>query len=334
MSIIQIIISFLLFLLLACQKTDLSENKFKIAVIPKGTTHVFWKSIQAGAKNAGKEFKVQIDWIGPEKEDDRQQQISLVDNQVLNQVSGILLAPIDDMALRRPVQSAVAAGIPVIIIDSGLKESEDIYTSFIATNNYKGGTMAADELARILRKKGRVVVLRFIEGSASTEERAGGFLETIRRYPEIRVVSAEQYGGATQSQAQQVAENLLLRFTEPSGNLLIDGIFCTNESTTYGMLQALRRKRLSGQVSFIGFDSSPALLEGLINSEVQGLVVQNPFQMGYLGVKTMIQHLQGGKVEKKIDTGVTLVTNANRTEPEIRDIIYPDLEKWQETDPN
>jgi len=318
----------LVLVLTACQKSDSPSSKKSIAVIPKGTTHVFWKSIQAGAYKAGNELDVHIDWIGPEKEDDRQQQISLVDNQVLNQVSGILLAPIDDMALRRPVQSAVDAGIPVIIIDSGLRDADKLYTSFIATNNYRGGELAAIELARILGGKGRVILLRFVEGSASTEERAQGFLDKINSYSEIEVVSAEQYGGATQAQAQQVAENLLLRFSGPSGQMLIDGIFCCNESTTYGMLQTLRRKRQTGQIKFIGFDSSPPLLEGLQNKELQGLVVQNPFKMGYLGIKTMMQHLRGEPVEKEIDTGVTLVTNENLGDAEIMEILFPDIEKW------
>ena len=318
----------LVLVLTACQKSDSPSSKKTIAVIPKGTTHVFWKSIQAGAYKAGNELDVHIDWIGPEKEDDRQQQISLVDNQVLNQVSGILLAPIDDMALRRPVQSAVDAGIPVIIIDSGLRDADKLYTSFIATNNYRGGELAAIELARILGGKGRVILLRFVEGSASTEERAQGFLDKINSYSEIEVVSAEQYGGATQAQAQQVAENLLLRFSGPSGQMLIDGIFCCNESTTYGMLQTLRRKRQTGQIKFIGFDSSPPLLEGLQNKELQGLVVQNPFKMGYLGIKTMMQHLRGEPVEKEIDTGVTLVTNENLGDAEIMEILFPDIEKW------
>jgi len=318
----------LLLLFTACQKSDTGPAQQTIAVIPKGTTHVFWKSIQAGAYKAGSELGVKIDWIGPEKEDDRQQQISLVDNQVLNQVAGIVLAPIDELALRRPVQYAVKAGIPVIIIDSGLRDAEEFYTSFIATNNYMGGELAAQALAGVLGEKGRVIVLRFVEGSASTEKRAAGFLDKIKNYPAIEVASAEQYGGATQSQAQQVAENILLRFTDPAGELNIDGIFCTNESTTYGMLQALRRKRLSGQVRFVGFDSSPALLEGLRNKELDGLVVQDPFKMGYLGVKTMMQALHGEPVGKEIDTGVTLVNQKNMDHPEIKQLLHPDLKKW------
>jgi len=315
-------------ILLACKQRSADADKLTIAVIPKGTTHVFWQSIHAGALKAAHELDVNAIWLGPEKEDDRQQQIALVDNQVMNQVSGIVLAPLDEMALRRPVADAVQKGIPVVIIDSGLKDSEDVYTSFIATNNKEGGRIAARQLGKFLAGRGDVIVLRFVEGSASTENRAQGFLEAIQEFPDITVISDEQYGGATKAQAQQSSENLLLRFMDKSGNLTIDGIFCTNESTTYGMLQALKRKRLAGSIKFVGFDSSEPLLEGLKAGEINGLVVQNPFKMGYLGVKTMVMHLKGQQVEKLVDTGVTFVTLENFNDKEIQELIYPDLEKW------
>jgi len=318
----------IIMILLACKQRSADADKLTIAVIPKGTTHVFWQSIHAGALKAAHELDVNAIWLGPEKEDDRQQQIALVDNQVMNQVSGIVLAPLDEMALRRPVADAVQKGIPVVIIDSGLKDSEDVYTSFIATNNKEGGRIAARQLGKFLAGRGDVIVLRFVEGSASTENRAQGFLEAIQEFPDITVISDEQYGGATKAQAQQSSENLLLRFMDKSGNLTIDGIFCTNESTTYGMLQALKRKRLAGSIKFVGFDSSEPLLEGLKAGEINGLVVQNPFKMGYLGVKTMVMHLKGQQVEKLVDTGVTFVTLENFNDKEIQELIYPDLEKW------
>ena len=321
-------IGMVIFLLSACEQKNAGKQKMSIAVIPKGTTHVFWKSIQAGALKAGEEMNVEVLWVGPEKEDDRQQQIALVDNQVMNQVSGIVLAPLDEMALRRPVRDAVNKGVPVVIIDSGLKESEDVYISFIATDNREGGRIGGRELAKMLGGKGNVIMLRFIEGSASTENRAEGFLEAIKNFPEIKIVSAEQYAGATKAQAQQASENLLLRFMDASGSLTIDGIFCTNESTTYGMLQALKRKRLAGKVKFVGFDSSPPLVEGLQQAEIHGLVVQNPLKMGYLGVKTMVEHLKGQNVEKLVDTGVTFVSQDNLNNPEIQQLIHPNLEKW------
>jgi ribose transport system substrate-binding protein len=315
-------------MILACKQEQNNKSKLSITVIPKGTTHVFWQSIHAGAIKASKESGVDITWVGPERDDDRQQQIALVDNQVMNQVSGIVLAPIDDIAMKRPVRNAVNNGIPVVIIDSGLKDSEDIYTSFIATNNRKGGHIGGVELGKLLNGKGKVVMMREAEGAASTQKRAAGFLDAISSYPEIEVVSDEQYAGASKAKAQQLAENLLFRFQDDTGKLTIDGIFCVNESTTYGMLQALKRKRLAGTIKFVGFDSAAPMIEGLKRGQIHGLVVQNPFKMGYLGVKTMVSFLQGRQIEKLVDTGVSFVTFDNLNNPEIKELLYPDLEKW------
>jgi ribose transport system substrate-binding protein len=312
----------------ACTTSKIEDPSINIAVIPKGTTHIFWESVHAGAIKASVELGVDINWVGPEKEDDRQQQIAVVDNQVLNSVSGIVLAPLDAMALRRPVRDAVRRNIPVIIIDSALHDSEDVYTSFIATDNRKGGRIAGREMGNFLGSKGRVVLLRYMEGSASTTNREEGFLESLKEFPEISLVSEEQYAGATRAQAQQASENLLIRFKDAQGNLRIDGIFCPNASSTYGMLQALRRQRLAGEVCFIGFDSDDPLVKGLEQGEIHGLVVQNPFQMGFLGVKAMLDHIQGKPVEKRIDTGVTFVKKQDLEKPEIQRLIDPDLEYW------
>ncbi|MGB2908094.1 MAG: substrate-binding domain-containing protein [Candidatus Aminicenantaceae bacterium] len=299
-----------------------------IAVIPKGTTHIFWESVHAGAIKASLEMGVNIRWVGPEKEDDRQQQIAVVDNQVLNQVSGIVLAPLDARALRRPVRDAVSRDVPVIIIDSALDDSEDVYTSFVATDNHEGGRIAGQKMGEQLDGSGKVVLLRYMEGSASTNNREQGFLDALEDFPDITVVSDEQYAGATRAQAQQASENLLIRFKDAQGSLTIDGIFCPNASSTFGMLQALRRHRLTGEVIFIGFDSDEPLVKALEQQEIAGLVIQNPFQMGYMGVKTILDHLQGRPVKKRIDTGVAFVTPDNLQDPAIQEMIDPDLDFW------
>ena len=313
--------------MMSCSKQ--SADKITISLIPKGTSHVFWQSVHAGAIKASKELGVNIVWIGPDKEDDRNQQIALVDNQVMNQVSAIALAPLDEMALRRPVKNAVAKNIPVVIFDSGLKDSEDVYSSFIATDNREGGRIAGRQLGQLLKGKGKVIMLRYQEGNASTDNREEGFLETIKGFSGIEVTSDEQYGGASKASAQQASENLLLRFRDADGQLTIDGIFCPNESTTYGMLQALRRSRLAGKVRLIGFDSSNPLIKGLRAEEIDGLVIQDPFKMAYLSVRSLVQVLKGEKIEKRIDTGVTFITNASLEKPEVQELIDPDLDKWQ-----
>lgn len=315
-------------ILWSCQQGDQDSGKMTISVIPKGTNHEFWKSIHAGAVKASRELDIEVLWVGPEKEDDRQQQITIIDNQVINQVDGIVLAPLDEMALRRPVKSAVRKNIPVVIIDSGLKDSEDVYTSFIATDNREGGRIAGRQLGEMLEGKGKVIMLRYAEGSASTTNREVGFLEAIQEFPGIEVASEEQYAGPTKSTGQAASESLIIRFKDADGNLTIDGIFCPNESATYGMMQALRRHRLNGKVRFVGFDASPALVEGLMQKDIDGLVVQDPFKMGYLGVKKMVAHLNGESVDKRIDTGVHFITLENIKQPQMQELVNPDLDKW------
>ncbi|MBN1996158.1 substrate-binding domain-containing protein [candidate division KSB1 bacterium] len=313
-------------LFMACQQQ--SSNQITIAVIPKGTTAPFWNAVKAGAIQAAQELGVKMLWMGPELEDNRQQQIALVDNQVMNQVSGIVLAPLDENALRRPVRSAVDRGIPVVIMDSGLKDAEDIYSSFVATDNYLAGKLAAEHMGEILEGKGRIVVLRYLEGSASTDKRENGFMEGLKAFPAMKIISDEQYGGPTKAKAQQVSENIIMRFRNDTGDAGFDGAFCPNGAMTYGMLQALKRSRLLEKVRIIGIDADPALVTALENREVAGLVVQNPIKIGYQSVKTMFQVLQGQNVEKRIDTGVVFISPDDLAKPDIKELIYPDLDKW------
>jgi len=299
-----------------------------IAVIPKGTTHEFWKSIHAGAVKASRELNVEIIWKGPLKEDDREAQISVVEDFVSRKVSGIVLAPLDDAALRAPVSGAMSAGIPVVIIDSDLQG--DDYTSFVATDNYLGGQLAGKRMIDLLHGKGKVAMLRYQEGSASTTKREQGFLDALAAAPGITVVSSSQYGGATTESSYRASENLLSPLKSAQRRLSIEGIFTPNESTTFGMLRALQDGGIAGSVVFLGFDSSPKLVEGLEKGEIQGLVLQNPFRMGYVGVTTMVSRLSGKAVERKIDTGVTMVTQENMNQPEIRELLRPDLARWLE----
>ena len=323
-----LIVGGMLALLAGCgQKTATTPQSgaeghaLKIAVIPKGTTHEFWKSVHAGAADAAKEEGAEIVWKGPLREDDRESQIKVVEDFVVNKVSGIVLAPLDDTALRVPVADATRSGIPVVIFDSALK-SDDI-VSFVATDNYKGGQAAGKRMAELLNGQGKVVVMRYQEGSASTHEREEGFLAAIKEAPGIEIVSSNQYGGATTESAQKTGENLLAPYRQAGGALGVDGIFCPNESTTFGMLRVLQDGGHAGKVKFVGFDSSPKLVDALRAGEIHGLVLQNPYQMGYLGVKTLAQKLKGAEVEARIDTGATLVTKDNMDSEEIQKLLAP-----------
>ncbi|HEY8995873.1 MAG TPA: substrate-binding domain-containing protein [Lacunisphaera sp.] len=288
----------------------------KIAVVPKGTTHSFWKSVEAGARKAGDELGVEIIWKGPLKEDDRAQQIGIVQQFVSSGVNAIVLAPLDDTALRTPVKSAAEHNVPVVIFDSALKgEIGKDFVSFVATNNFHGGEIGGEELVRLLGGKGKVVLLRYSEGSASTAEREAGFLSVIKKNPGITLLVDNRYAGPTISSAQDASMNLIDKVREA------DGIFCPNESSTQGMLLAMRQTGLAGQKKFVGFDTSAFLLAALAKGDIQGLVAQNPSRMGYLGVATAVKHLRGEKVEPSIDTGCVLVTKANRNTPEVEAVV-------------
>ena len=311
----------------ACSKSGSRANGLTIAVIPKGTTHEFWKSIHAGAVQASQELSAQgqpvtIIWKGPLREDDREQQVQVVEGFLSQGVQGIVLAPLDNVALVRPVEEARRAGVPTVIIDSGLETDSTV--SFVATDNYKGGQMAADRLGVLLNNRGAVLLLRYAEGSASTTERERGFLEQLKaKYPGIRVVSSDQYAGPTRETAKRASENLLNRFG--SG---LQGIFTVNESSTIGMLLALQDIGLAGKVRFVGFDASAILLDAIKARQLDGIVVQNPMRMGYLGVKTMADYLRGKPVERRIDTGVMLVTGANLDSAATQEVIHPPIARY------
>lgn len=296
----------------------------KIAVIPKGTTHEFWKSVHAGAVKASKELGVEIVWKGPLKEDDLQQQIEVVQSFVAQGVSGIVLAPLNDKGLAPAVRDAVAAKVPVVIFDSDLQG--DAFTSFVATDNLAAGKLAGERMATLLDKKGKVVVLRYQEGSASTTLREQGFLDALKAYPDIQIVSENQHGGATTESASSASENLLVSLKAAEGG--VTGVFCPNESTTFGMLLALEKATLAGKVKFLGFDASDKLVTALEAGKIDGLVVQNPFRMGELALTTIVKHLRGEKVERRIDTGARIVDKATMAQPEVKELLKPDLKKW------
>lgn len=300
------------------------KGAMRIAVIPKGTTHEFWKTVHAGAVKAAKENDVEIVWKGPLKEDDLKAQIDVVQSFVAQGVSGIVLAPLSDTALKSPVKAAVAAGIPVVVFDSDLQGDE--HTSFVATDNYQAGKLAAGEMRKLLGDKGNVVVLRYIEGSASTANRERGFLDGIKESPGIKVLSDNQYGGATTESAFATSESLLAAQKAAAGN--VNGVFAPNESTTFGMLLALRKSALAGKIRFIGFDVSEKLLAGLEAGHLDAVVVQDPFKIGELAVTTMASKLRGKPVEKRIDTGARLVTKASLEDPAVKELVKPDLKKW------
>jgi ribose transport system substrate-binding protein len=306
-----------------CGSGSGDTDRTTLAVIPKGTSHIFWQSIHAGADRAARELDVDIIWRGPLREDDRSAQIAEVEGFISRGVDGIVLAPLDDTALVAPVADATRRGIPVVVIDSGLRGEDHI--SFVATDNRASGRLAGDGLKTMLPGGGKVVLLRYQEGSDSTTEREEGFLESVRAAGNLQILSDNQYGGTDVETAYRRSETLLSRFKTPDGRLDVQGIFTPNESTTMAMLRVLQDNGWAGQVQFVGFDASDTLVKALEAGHIKGLVLQDPVRMGYLGVQTMVRHLRGETVERRIDTGVRLVTQAEMNEPAARELLHPPL---------
>ena len=287
-----------------------------IGVIPKNTTHVYWKAVEAGAREGAKEANVEMIWKGTPKEDDPAQQIQIVEQLVSAGVGGIVLAPIDDIALKQPVATAMQKGIPVVIMDSALKgEPLKDFVSMVATNNHRGGAMAGEQLGKLLDGKGKVVLFRFKEDSPSACEREAGFLEAIKAFPDIQVILDNRYSGTTAKEAQSTALGMLDKLKEA------DGIFCSAEQSTFGMLSALKRNNMAGTKRLVGFDASQGLMEGLRQGEIQALVAQNPKKMGHEAVKTLVARMRGETVRAFIDTGATVVTKDNLERPEIQALL-------------
>ena len=299
---------------------DGGGKKLRFAVIPKGTSHEFWKSVHFGAEKAAEELgNVEIIWRGPVVESDTGSQIEVVKNMITKQVDGIILAPNQKGGLVDSVQESISSGIPVVIFDSGLDEGPEI-VSYVATDNFKGGTMAAEAMAKAIGEKGNVILLRYLAGSESTEQREEGFLKGLEAYPNIKVVSSDQYGGDNTTSAKEKVDGLLQVYGKD-----LAGIFAVCEPNANGTLESLRNAGLNEKVKFIAFDPSDALIEALGDGSCSGIVLQDPVHMGYQSVKTMVSAIGGAKAEAFTSTGEYVATPDNMNETRMQELLKPKI---------
>ena len=300
----------------ACNRSD----RTRIGVVPKAVAHVFWQSVHAGAVAAGREADIDIEWKGPPTETDFSRQIEIVDAMINARVDGIVMAPTEATALVTVVERAAREGIPVSIFDSGINTQN--YVSFVATNNYEAGVLAARELAGLLDSKGRILVVKMVPGSASTTQREKGFEDTLSRdFPEIQIL-AEQYCMSDRARALAVTENMLTAHPDA------EGLFASAEPGTIGAAKALRSRGLTRKVKMVGFDFSDTIEKDLTDGVLDALVVQDPFNIGYEAVKTIVAKLKGETPEKRIDSPATIVTADNLSDPEIDALVHPDIDQY------
>ena len=306
----------LLLLLSACQ----TSKKRRIAVVPKGTSHVFWLTVRAGAEAAGQKYGVDVIWNGPPLETEYDRQMQIVDSMIAQHVDGLAVAAAERKALNRSLDRAAEIGIPVTVFDSGVDSTN--YMTFLATDNYEAGRMGARELARLVGGKGSVAMLMHAPGSASTMDRERGFDDVMKtEFPKIQVV-ARQFGMSDRSKAMGAAENIL---TAHPG---LNGIFASSEPSSIGVALALKSRGLSGKVKFVSFDSSDTLIEDLKGGTIDAMVVQDPFKMGFEAVKTLVDKLNGASPPKRMDLPARVVHKAELDQPDVHALLYPDVKKF------
>ncbi|MBI3680664.1 MAG: substrate-binding domain-containing protein [Acidobacteria bacterium] len=302
-------------LLWSCKR----DSRRAVGVVPKGANHIFWQTVHAGAIKAAQEFGFEIEWNAPTLEIDSSRQIGIVESMVNRRLAGIVLAPVDRKALVAVVERAATAGIPVCIFDSGIDTRQRI--SYVATNNEEGGRMAARRLGEILGGKGKVAVIGFMPGSASTMEREHGFQDEARsKFPGINIVGL-QFGMADRAKAMAVTENVLTAHPD------LAGLFADNESSSAGAVQALKSRHASS-VRMVAFDASDQLIADMRGGWIDSIVVQNPFRMGYESTKAIGLYLEGQKPPEHVDSGVALIKPEDLEKPDVKELLFPDIRKY------
>jgi ribose transport system substrate-binding protein len=297
-------------------------SKLTLAVIPKSTGGEFWETVEQGARAAAADLGVEIKWDGTLTETEIAEQTKIIENMINLDVDGMALAPLNRKAMKKAVENAVNAGIPVVVFDSGV--DGDAHTSFVATDNVQGGALGGKRMIELLGdEKGKVVVLRFVQGTGSTEARAKGFIETVEAAG-IEVLADPYPEDGSVAGAKKTASNTLEAYIE-NNKLEVDGIFACNLYSALGMAAALDDLRKSGievNAHFIGFDTSPELIKGVQEGTIDSLVAQDPKKMGYMAVETITKHLRGETVDAIVDTGVELVTKGRiETDADIRKLV-------------
>ena len=299
---------------LSCDRQ--SSSRKTVAVIPKGVSHVFWQSVKAGADKAGQEEGVDIKWDGPPNEGDRNGQMRIIGDMLNRGVDAVVVAPVDTNAITGSLETA-ARKVPVVVFDSGSTFKD--YAAYVATDNYKGGQLAGEEMLRLLGStgQGKVALLRYEAGHDSTTQREQGFLDAIKKNDKLNIV--ETRGGDTADKATTAAANLLVAHPDVIAH------FAPNESTARGALSARDKSRMLAKIKFIGFDSSTELNAALDKGHIQALVLQNPVEMGYRAVKAAVAAINKKAVQKEQPLPPTLVTPANKDQPEIQQLLRPKI---------
>lgn len=299
-----------------------SAQDVTIPIIVKDTTSFYWQIVMAGARKAGKDLGVNVPELGAQAETDVNGQISILENAVAGNPAAIVIAPTEFQALGKPIDEA-AAKVKVIGIDSGADSKA--FTSFLTTDNVQGGRVAADGLAAAIgaanggKVEGDVALITNAPGAGSLEQRKEGFIDQLKKYPGLKLI-ADKYADGQATTGLNIATDLI------TANPNLKGIFASNLIMAQGVGQAVAENNLGGKLALVGFDSDEKLIQLLNDGVISALVVQDPYRMGYDGIKTALAASKGEAVEANVDTGANLVTKDNMKDPKIDALLNPKLD--------
>ncbi|NOI65981.1 ABC transporter substrate-binding protein [Vibrio sp. 99-8-1] len=292
-----------------------AKDEMYIPVVSKGYQHEFWQTVKLGSDTAAKELGVKTSFVGPAAETQISEQIQLMEDMMARQPDAILLAALDSNALVVPVEEAKSRGIEIATFDSGI--NSEIPKSFIATNNVKAGADAAKTLGKMLGGEGKVGIIAHVAGTQNAMERSNGFIDAMaKHYPNIKVLEVQYSDGDPQKAMDKTIDMV-------RANPDISAVYATNEGSTLGVANAIDSLGIAGKVKVMGFDSTEGIIAFLKAGTIQGFVVQDAYQIGYQGLKTLYNVLEGKKVTSVIDIPVKVVTAENIDNPDMQTLLYP-----------
>jgi ribose transport system substrate-binding protein len=288
-----------------CRRTETTKT-YRIAVVTKALDSEFWLTLKRGAEAAAHAHpEVEVVVLAPEREINIDQQVAILEDQILKKVSALVVAPAGAAEVIPVLDKAKAAGIPVLLVDTDAPWPEKL--SYIGTDNRLGGKLAGEYIVRALGGRGKVAVIRGILGVAAHEDRVAGFQEALARAPGIHVVTV-QPANSERALAMTVMENILTSHPD------LRAVFATNDQMALGAMEAIAARNLTGKIILVGFDATQEAVRAVKAGQMHAVIAQHPFEMGRRAVEAALKVLRGEPIEKRIDTGTTLVTRENADE--------------------
>jgi ribose transport system substrate-binding protein len=303
----------------ALSAPSFAAEKPTIPIIVKDTTSFYWQIVLAGARKAGQDLGVNVPELGAQSESDISGQISILENAVAGKPAAVVISPTEFKALGKPVDEA-AKSVPIIGIDSSADSKA--FTSFLTTDNVQGGRIAADGLAEGIAAKygkaeGQVALITSLPGVGSLDARAKGFKEELAaKYPNLKLVADKVADG-------QATTGLNIMTDLITANPDLRGVFASNLIMAQGAGQAIAENKKADTIKLVGFDSDDKLVKFLSDGTIYALVVQDPYRMGYDGIKTGLAASKHEKIADFVDTGANLITKANMTGEKQQALLNP-----------